>query len=269
MKKRLITIILVCCLIAGAMGQSIPSFWIGRCGLDDYYTTKDGEIDRITVDKTGYYSSGKTYNNKYIYNFSGNNKIHGVLYENGELKRRFMYELDSLNHKIKKIQDIKVPIFGWQREIYVFEYSNDDILIEKHYDKNNSLIRYVKYDYDSFHSPTKLSISNAIGKLISAETACYDYDNCSYTYKVFNENGDKQLQKIEYCNIDTTTNQRNIYGDLIKVLNPRSQPDRNIFYTLDYKYDKKGNWIKRKRFSVIDNKKKRYSIIKRKIKYRQ
>jgi len=268
MTARFITILFLSLLTGSLCGQSIPSFWMNIYRLDDYFETKKGEINKITVDEIGYYSSGDTYKEKWIYSFISPSRIQGEKYKDSELQMKFQLELDSLNRIVKKITESKNPLMGWRKEIIVFEYGDNNVIFEKRYDDNN-LIRSAKYDYDNLNNPTKLSLYNSDGQLTSYETAVYNYNKSAYLYKVFSANDVMSLQETDFCNVVTAKNLRNEHGDLVQIIWPTASPDDKVYHTFEYEYDNQGNWIKRKRFVLENKEKSRHSIINRKIEYQK
>lgn len=268
MVTRFISILFFSLLTGPLCGQSIPSFWMNIYGLDDYFETKNEEINKITVDKIGYYSSGETYKEKWIYSYISPGRIQGEKYEDNVLKMRFQYELDSLNRIIKEVTVSNIPLMGWNKEIIVFEYAGNKVMFEKHYNENN-LISTVKYDYNNLNNPTKLSFYNSTGQLNSYETADYNYNESTYLYKVFNANNVMSLQEINFCNIVAAKNLKNEHGDFVQVVVPTASPDKNVYHSFEYEYDKQGNWIKRKQFVLENKEKSKHSIINRKIEYRK
>ena len=264
---RFITILFFSLLTGNLCGQSIPSFWMNIYGLDNYFETKKGEINKITVNKIGYYSSGETYKEKWIYSYISPGRIQGEKYEDNELQMKFQYELDSLNRIVKEFTESKIPLMGWRKEIVVFEYADNKVIFEKRYNENN-LISTAKYDYDNLNNPIKLSLYNSKGQLSSYETADYDYNKSTYLYKVFDSNDVMSLQETNFCNIVAAKNLKNEQGDLVQIIWPTASPDENVYHSFEYEYDNQGNWIKRKRFVLENKEKSKHSIINRKIEYR-
>lgn len=212
--------------------------------LNNFYEYRNGGVQKIIADKKGYYSNGQSYNEKWVYNFEGPNKIQGEYYKANELATRFIYELDSLNRRVKNIIETKLPLVGWQKSTYTFEYVGNKRANERHLDADNNLLRLAKYEYDVLGRPTKLQLYNSQGGLESFETAEY-HNNYKYTYKVFSAAGELMLQEINFSNIDTSSNQLNENGDLVQFAWPTVSPHTRTHYILTYKYDNKKNWIER------------------------
>jgi len=270
MIARFITILFFSLLTGNLCGQSIPSFWMNRYGLDDYFETKKGEINKITVDMIGFYSSGETYKEKWNYFFISPSRIQGEKFKDGEFQMQFLLVLDSLNQVVKKVTESIIPLMEKKIEIIVFEYSDNKVIFEKRYDDNyNSLISTARYDYDNLNNPIKLSLYDSNGQLTSYETADYNYNNSTYLHKVFNSNDVVTLQETNYCNIFATKNIKNEYGDLVQIIWPTASPAENVYHSFESKDDNQGNWIKRKRFVLENKEKNKHSIINRKIKYQK
>ncbi len=269
MKYTLSIILIFLVFTINSLGQSIPTYWMNIHSLENYYETRNNDVKKIVVNKTGFYSSGEKYVERWMFYFNEPNKILGEFYKGSELKSKYTYEFDDQKQLIKKIISIKQPLSGWREETYAYEYSNGNKIVEKDFDENNELIRFVNFKYDNYHNPIKLTIVESPSLQKSYETADYDYKNSSYKYKVFNTNGDLVLEETNYCNTDSTNNIRNDMGDLTKVAWATSPPNKQVFHIMDYKYDENGNWIKRERTVESKNGKNKRSIIKRKIEYKK
>lgn len=268
MRARFVFILFLSLLTGRLCGQSIPSFWMNRYGLDNYFEAQKGAVNQITVDQIGYYSSGETYQEKWIYSFSSPSRIQGEKFKDNELQLKFQFELDSLKRIVKKITAKKNPLMGWRKDSIVFEYAGNKVIFEKHYE-DNTLIRSAKYEYDTLNNPTKLSLYNSNGQLISYETADYNHNQSTYLYKVFNANDVMSLQETNFCHIVEAKNLKNEHGDLVQVTWPTASPDENVYHSFEYEYDKQGNWIKRKRFVWENKEKSKHSVITRRIEYQK
>ncbi|GLR18660.1 hypothetical protein GCM10007940_32760 [Portibacter lacus] len=230
--------------------------------LDNLYEIHNGEIDQIVVTSKEFYSSGKSYKSKWIFNFLNPNLCKGEYYNNGDLQTYFTYTLNSNNQKVKISTKEKLVFGGWQVEKKEFEYLNGRRIAERHLNSQDQLIREAKYIYDSSNYLIKLSINEAY------ETAKYDHSNQTYVYQVFDNSNSQILNQINFANISKRENEKNEFGDLTKVKWPTSDPKKNVFHTLEYKYDQNGNWIIRKRYIEINGSKTIKSKMKRKIKYK-
>ncbi|WP_299759874.1 hypothetical protein [uncultured Pontibacter sp.] len=265
-KGSLLILILFGSLTLNVCGQSIPSFWMNIYKLENFHESRNGEIKRIVADKKGYYSNGQSYKEKWVYNFIDPYNIQGEYYKDKELKARFIYEFDSLNRRTKNVIESKVPLIGWQKETYTFEYVGNNRDTERHFDANNNLLRFAKYEYDALGRPTQLQLYNSNGELDSYETADYQ-DNYKYIHKIFNSTGDLVFQEIKFSNIDTSLNLSNSNGDLTKHVWPTSSQDNKAFYIHTYKYDSSKNWTERHVQVESKNKQRKQSAVTRKITY--
>jgi len=247
-----------------SIGQSIPSYWMNVHNLENYFATKNGEVEKIILNTTEYYSSGKSYKSKWIYEFYEPQKCRGKFYKEGELKTHFSYELDRLNQLIKISKKSKVPLLGWEKMIIEYEYDGTRRIKEKHFKNKNELIRSAEYQYDldSLNYLTKLSINNGY------EIATYNYQNHSYVYRVYDGRSELVLEKTSFANMQNDQKIVNEHGDITRVIWPTSNPKNKVYHVMKYKYDKYGNWIKRIRYIEKNGKREVTSRIKRKIKYR-
>lgn len=262
MKLKLSFIFIAFLIINDIQSQSVPSFWMNIYSFDDYHDTRKENVEKIIVKRTGYYSSGKSYKEKWEYNFREKNKCDGKLFKDGELNSYFSYEYDSLNQKIKSITKSKIPSLGWEKQTIEYKYIDGRRLFEKHFDGEYNLVRNAVFEYDSLKYLIKLSVNDTY------ETADYNYKTDSYVYKVFNQRGELVLEKENFAHLNRGQEIRNEFGDLIQVIWPTANPINNVYHIMEYKYDKKGNWIKRKRYIVENGKSRVKSKITRKIKYK-
>lgn len=267
MKKGLFTLIFLFTFLAIGLSQSIPSYWMNVYDLNDLYLLKTNDVEQVIANVTGYYSSGATYNEKWIYNFVDSNKIVGQSFKDSELNSIFEYAFDNSGKLIQKVISSKQPLVGWQSKVTQFEYEGDNLVLEKNLSKDLQLIDYVRFDYNTSDYPIKLTLFDKSDKIVSYETADYDELNKIYVYKVFDSNKKPISEETENFNFDNSKDKYNDYGDLILLQWPRSNPDKDIFHSLEYKYDDNGNWISRKWLILEGKKKKKRSVITRKIIY--
>lgn len=265
--KKIFFILILFLIYHAGFSQSIPSFWMNIYDLEDLYLLKSDNVKQIVANKTGYYASGTTYEEKWIYNFVDSFKIVGQFHKDGELRSRFEYEFDKSGKIVRKSLAYKRPLQGWQSRIIKYEYESDILIFEKNYSKDLQLIDYAQYEYDSDSKLVKLTIFDASDRIKSYETAEYNDLEKTFIYKVFDSRGTVKLKKTEFLNLDKSANQLNEYGDLVLFKWPRSKSDTNVLHSLEYKYDAEGNWIKRK-WIILDGKQKsKRSIVRRKISY--
>jgi hypothetical protein len=269
MKLKCTLLLLIIVISKSITGQSIPTYWMNIYDMHNYYEVNSKDVSKLTVSILGFYAYGGRYDEKWIYDFYDTNKIQGEKYFDNELKLKFVYEFDSLRHIIKKINEIKIPLVGWQKEIYTYEYTDDKKTLEKHFDGNNNLIRIVKFEYDFKNNLNKISIYNSNMQLDSYETAVYKYEDYYYNNLIYNSKGEMVLNQKNYCIDDTTNNLRDKYGSFLKLRWPIAKPRKNVYHIFEYKYDLKGNWIYRKEKVATKWRKRRNSIITREIQYRE
>jgi len=267
MKKGLFTLIFLFTSFVIGLSQSIPSYWMNVYDLNDLYLLKTNDVEQVIANVTGYYASGGTYNEKWIYNFVDSNKIVGQFFKDSELNSSFEYTFDDSGKLMKKVISSKQPLVGWQSKVTQFEYEGDKLVLEKNLSKDSKLIDYVRFDYNTSNYPIKMTLFDKSTQIISYETADYDVLKKIYVYKVFDGNKKLISEETEYFNFDTSVDKYNDNGDLILLQWPRSNPEKDIFHSLEYKYDENGNWISRKWLILEGKKKKKRSVITRKIIY--
>ncbi len=267
MKKGLFILIFLFTSLVIGLSQSIPSYWMNVYDLNDLYLLKTNDVEQVIANVKGYYASGGTYNEKWIYNFVDSNKIVGQLFKDSELNSSFEYVFDDSGKLTQKVISSKQPLVGWQSKITQFEYEGDKLVLEKHLSKDLQLIDFVRFDYNTSNYPNKMTLFDKSEQIISFETADYDELKKIYVYKIFDSNKKLISEKTEYFNFDKSKDQYNDYGNLVLLQWPRSNPDKNILHSLDYKYDDNENWISRKWLILEGGKKKKRSVITRKIIY--
>jgi hypothetical protein len=269
MYRLITTISLLLTLITSATGQSIPSYWMNIYALEDYYNVRNQEAVKIDVQKTGFYSSGEMYKEKWLYNFSVPNNVDGELFMDGELKTKFTFISDNSNRRVKNVLQTNFPLLGWKKESVVFEYSAEsNKSFEKRYDGSDQLVSVAEFWYDSLNHLARINQYDPNGHLLCYETANFDYSKFNYLYTVFDSSGSLISQKLNYCNIYSFSNIKNSFGDYTKVVWPTSPPEKKVYHEFSYKYDEHGNWTERVWFVVTNGEKEKRSIVKRKIKYK-
>lgn len=242
-------------------GQSIPSYWMNIYQLENYYETDSGDIKSIKINKVTYLKI-ESYKSKWVYKFPKENIVKGRFFNKGELKSEFTYTLDSLNRKVKIEMKSKTPLVGWEKTKSEFLYKKNKRIMEKHFDSTSNLIRIGNYEYDSLGYLVQLTLNSGY------ETAIYYHEESSYIYRIFNNQKELISEKILFANKSKDQNKKNEFGDLTRLLWPTANPDYKVFHVFEYQYDKKGNWIKRKRFMEKNGRKRLLSKVVRKIKYR-
>ncbi len=235
--------------------------------LNDLYQVKASNVEQVIAEVKGFYSSGTTYNERWVFNYVNPKQIVGQLFKDSELTSNFEYFFDDSGKLTQTITSSRLPLVGWQSSVTQYKFEKDKLVEVRHLSKILQLLDYVRYEYDNNNHPVKLTFFDNLNQIISFETAEYDTYRKKYTYRIFDS--DKKLisEDMEYFNLNKSKDLFNNNGDLILIQWPRSNPDKKVFHSFDYKYDIKGNWIKRKWLILEQKKKKRRSIVKRKIIY--
>ena len=189
-----------------------------------------------------------------------------------------IYSYDSLQRRVKLENKYWVNIVGYQKKYNTYEYDSIGNCLEIQYNSNNQVLNISKYKFDKENNLIQLASYNGNGNLIGYEKAEYFIKKNKVKISQFNNKGKfivSNSHSIEYSKDYKHKPQYkyNEYGDLIFWERNLNEND-NVCYTIEYKYDKKGNWISKKRFSYIKDKKgklrkKKIKMIKtRKIEYR-
>ncbi|MFD1605170.1 hypothetical protein ACFSJW_01105 [Flavobacterium artemisiae] len=230
---------------------------------DDFYKTKENNINNIIVNETNYLKS-ETYINKWIFTYNSDTIVSGKLFKNDELKSIFEYYLD----KEKNIKEQKVSFYNKsvRNDFSHIKFEKDkNLKLLYLLDINSKLRTKIIVEEDSLHSPIKITNLSSDNEIQSKETADYNYIANTYVYKVYNYLGEIILEKSESYNPNFII-ERNEFNDITKMFWPLSK--NKVVIIFEYKYDKQGNWIKRTKKRVIDNKKEISSYTTRDIKYK-
>ena len=243
---------------------SIPSELMNKPRTDDLYKVKEKNAERVIASETNYLKN-ETYVNKWIFNYSADTIIRGKLFKNDELKSVFEYVLDE----DKRIIETKVNFFSAyvknDKQHIKYEIT-DHAKVLNFLDDNSTIKAKMIIDMDSLQSPISITSFNSNNKIQSKETAEYNYKTNTYNYKVFNFNNDIVLNKTEYYNPKFII-EKNEFGDITRMFWPLSS--NKVIITFEYKYDKKGNWIKRTEKNFSNNSESISTVVKREIKYKE
>mgnify|MGYP000459916449 CR=1 FL=1 len=139
------------------------------------------------------------------------------------------------------------------------------------YDENNFLTRIIDKKYNKLYRTTSIR-NNKKGHPIEVkvvensipygkETAEYDYKNNLMLTVVYDQLGtikSKSSGKIDFS-ISDNNDSRNKFGDLLQ----------SKLFKFEYKYDKFGNWKRKKRYMLKNKKWVKNAIFKRTITYRK
>lgn len=241
---------------------SIPSELMNKPRTEELYKVRDNNIENITVTETNFLKD-ETYTNKWIYNYSNDSIIKGRLFKDDELKSIFEYIINE----DKKIVESKVVFynkFGVNEKLHIKYILKDSLKILTFLDDKLNLKWKMIVEMDSLKSPIKVtSVRN--NEVEAKETAEYDYKSNTYSYKVYNNYNKLVLDKIEYYNHNFIV-EKNEFGDIVKMIWPLSQ--NKSITTFEYNYDKKNNWVKRIKKTILNNKEVTTTIVKRSIKYK-
>jgi hypothetical protein len=184
--------------------------------------------------------------------------------DQGKLTVRLKRTFDSLGQKIVARQFERWNILGYSLETAFYEYDATGHLI-KMTDKNSTgqIIQHAILTNNDQGHPIKLELYDGNGNLYGTEVATYNYSTNKALTEVQDKNG-KTLSS-DSTTIDFTKSKDflkqgeifNEYGDLVSSKN----------YVYERKYDEFGNWTVETIYKMVNGKKKRDRVFKRKIKY--
>lgn len=242
---------------------SIPSELMNKPRTGDLYKVKDKNIESVVVSETNYLKN-ESYINKWIFNYSADTIIRGKLFKNEELKSNFEYVLDD-NKRIIEMKSIFFSQYVKNDKQHVKYDITDNIKVLNFLDDNLKIKSKMVVEMDSLHSPIKITSVNFNNEIQAIETANYNYKSNTYNYKIYNSNNEIVLNKTEYYNKDFII-EKNEFGDITKMFWPLSS--NKVIITFEYKYDKKGNWIKRVEKNFSNNSESISTVAKRNINYK-
>lgn len=192
-----------------------------------------------------------------------------------------IYKYDSLQRRTKLENKYWVNIVGYQKKYREYEYDSIGNFLEIQFNSNKQVTYITKYFFDKENNLIQLANYNGGGNLIGYEKATYFTEKNRVKISQFNNQG--KLITTNSHSIDHSKDSKhkhkphykyNEHGDLIFWERNLNQNDK-VCYTMEYKYDEKGNWISKKRYSHIKTdsgklKKKKIKVSQtRKIKYQE
>ncbi|MCI2230542.1 hypothetical protein MC378_15305 [Polaribacter sp. MSW13] len=190
-----------------------------------------------------------------------------------------IYKYDSLQRRVRLDNKRWINIIGYQTKQTEYKYDSIGNFVQIDYNSQKQISNIAQYFLDKEKNLIRLENFNGNGSLIGYETANYDLENNVVVVNQYNNknelvNSNNRAISHSGEKKQKTSNKYNEQGDLIFYKRNWNDND-NVCYTIEYKYDKKGNWISKKRYSHIQTengklKKKKTKMVKtRKIKYRE
>lgn len=264
-----ITVLALLFFMLNARSQSISSI---LSNTFEGYSLKVGKPSKITKHTTFYVSSGVKKETAMVTYTQSLDTIIEKRFEESQLVAELVFIFDSKRNLIYRTFKNKVPLIGWQFESTTYVYDNTGLIERKSKDKLGRQLFLSKIKNDSLNNPVSLKTYDSKNNLVGYELADYDYPKNTWTHLVFS--GNTTLISRNKRTIAKSSSENYVYNEFgDAVLYPRnwSKFDKRYFQ-IEYKYDKRGNWIDKKVFEVIKQgdefKNKRLNKrIKRKIKY--
>jgi len=184
--------------------------------------------------------------------------------ETGKLIAKLSFKYDSTQTKSISSKFERWNKFtGYTSETSTYDYDEKGFLIKvSDRNKNNVLIRETFLTNNENGHPIELKLKEIDFNFSGKEIAEYDYINNSADTKVVDENGkviSTNKSKIDFSINKYPNSEYNELRDLVKSDN----------YEHEYKYDKHSNWTKQTIYKIVNGKRKKNRVFKRKIKYRQ
>jgi hypothetical protein len=229
---------------------------------NNFHSTK--LVSETTTNTTFYNSSGTIEYTKEVTSYDTQNNVISELRYDGEdnLKQRLTRIYDSTGTRClaRKLENWH-RYLGHSIETASYTYDTKGYLIKSSdKDRNGKIFRHTDFVNDDRGNP--LEIINFNGEeIIGKEKNEYDYDKNEVIIKYFNKNNELFSSQTSSINSSKVNSGDivNEYGDIIK----------SARYEMDIKYDKFGNWIKKKYSSIRNGKLSKQSETSRTIKYRK
>ncbi|OIQ30332.1 MAG: hypothetical protein BM564_02890 [Bacteroidetes bacterium MedPE-SWsnd-G2] len=242
------------------------------------YDKKDNFVQ--IVEKTSFYNSDGIKTDIEYKDFNKSMQLTSLkrLDDKNKLIWLNIYKYDSLQRRISIYNKRWINKIGYQTKLSKYKYDSISNFIQLDYNSKNQIMNIARYFFDKEKNLIRLENFNGNGNLIGYETANYDLENNVVVVNQFNNKNElinTNNRAISYSGDkkQKPSNKYNEQGDLIFYKRNWNEND-NVCYTIEYKYDKKGNWVSKKRYSHIQIeggklKKKKTNMVKtRKIKYR-
>lgn len=261
MNKNTFLIILALCLVQTLLGQNIHS------ALHHFDSNMADINNKIPVEKiiqeTTFYNENDTEIEKTTIILNDSMRIVNEERYNEKYNRKTRIIVNYDSTQIKSISRLFItnqPYIGTTTRSKNYEYDNNNFLIKITDKENNKIYRITKISNNERGNPIKLEVyENSI--FFGTEIAEYDYDSNSLKTTVYNSNAEivsTNTGKINYdkYNSNYTFNEN---GDLIQ----------SKLFRFEYKYDKNGNWKRKKRYMLKNGKWVKNALFVRSIKYRK
>jgi len=219
------------------------------------------QIDKIEVNTT-FYNANNTEKKKDIVYLNQEYRV--IRQEGFNVEGKMIYnsliEYKNDTLKTRTISNRKIPLFGNETQITLYNYdANNHLINVSKQNHKNELIEVINFENDEKGNPILLIINDGE---YGYEKAKYDYVNNTYSTVVYNAKHElvSSSEGILLNRNNLNPNNRyNEFGDIIE--------SKEYFY--EYDYDKFGNWIKVYRFKKNGNKKVKMALVVRKITYQK
>ncbi len=226
---------------------------------------ENSNVSQITSTNTFYNSNGIEIHKEVTIINEKQRLVSEMRYdETGKLKARLSFNYDSTKLKSTSRKFERWNKYnGYTTEISTFKYDEKGFLIKvSNRNKNNILFRETFLINNENGHPIELKLKEINYNFSGKEVAEYDYINNIAKTKVVNEKGkiiSTNKSQIDFSIKKYLNSEYNELGDLIKSDN----------YEYEYKYDKHSNWTRQTIYKIVNGKREKNRVFKRKIKYRK
>ena len=222
--------------------------------MNDSREYKFGRPKRIIEENTFYSSHTEIAKNIKVFDAAGMLLTEERYTRDGILTAKLTYINDTTRHlKLSRIFESWLK-YGRSKEIAVNQYDEHGFLTATiDSTAHGKLINVAKIVNNSKGNPVELVLFDANNNPLGKETAKYDYDKNTVVTAVFKSDGTKLSSDTSKIRFDATSSYDkstyNQYNDVLSYSTTNSNGSVNL-YECEYQYDKTGNWIEQKIYTI-------------------
>ncbi|WP_268122122.1 hypothetical protein [Roseivirga pacifica] len=228
-------------------GQSIRSL---KSDIHSSYVPKYGSIEKV-INTNTFYSKSGVEKKKDVYEYSTKmDTITEKRYESSEITAELTFIFNQNKQLTSRSFKRKIPYSGWKYDLATYKYDSTGLIERTEFDSNGNKVINAVIKNDSLSNIIELRLFDKDNELIGYETATYDYPSNNWVYRVFDKTGNLVTTNNYEIDLSINTDRKyNEQGDCIYY--PRNWGENDdVYFELQIKYDKKGNWVQKKIYEV-------------------
>ncbi|MEA5257476.1 hypothetical protein VB264_06765 [Arcicella aquatica] len=260
---RYLLLLILLSLSTALFSQSITSILYTERNKVDTLIAEISETKIEDSNAGGWYSK-----DKYIY-------LKGILQvrENYDVTTNLLNIKQSYFYNDDKLDTIFFEFWtklGYMSHKNKYVYNDTGLIKILIYDGNDELKSYCLVVNNEKKLPVSLKNVNANETIIGIEKAVYDFENNEVNISIYNDKG--VLFNNGIYSINFLKNMQDIIlnekGDKTAYKQKLSYNSKEVVqFEIEYDYDKRNNWVKKKEFVLEGQKRKKYQTVKRTITY--